>query len=371
MEIKSCGKGHYYIPSMYSSCPECARENNMVGTDFGEIEVGFDPVWETCPRGHRFLHSVFVNCPYCGDEEKYSPMDPPWRNQMPMGAVSLTETAELKNTVIFAADRNMSYRLWNRNKIWHLTVQVQLIRPWPVLEETVTVSAEAVNRSLGKILQEVYSCNAQAELKGHAEGIGDTRLWISIRQFFLDYRGNSWTLPYSAKCCIRTVHTVLGDLFENNQKDRYQYNDDNENLVAEVEHQTTNCALLRSGTEYILKVSDITYYDFTKGFRLWQTVRIPADGGEQLLECLAESGAMEVLIQKSRRPDDMIHRDPATATVFYLRNRGLTYSYRDWDKANVGRESEALSQAMQEMLSCFRYYRNPGEHMSDIPLCLP
>ena len=32
MEIIGCGKGHYYNPELYSSCPECAKENG--GADF-------------------------------------------------------------------------------------------------------------------------------------------------------------------------------------------------------------------------------------------------------------------------------------------------------------------------------------------------
>ena len=32
MEIIGCGKGHYYNPELYSSCPECAKERGTVDT---------------------------------------------------------------------------------------------------------------------------------------------------------------------------------------------------------------------------------------------------------------------------------------------------------------------------------------------------
>jgi len=32
MEIIGCGKGHYYNPELYSSCPECAKEQGNAGT---------------------------------------------------------------------------------------------------------------------------------------------------------------------------------------------------------------------------------------------------------------------------------------------------------------------------------------------------
>lgn len=365
MEILTCGRGHYYNPELYSSCPECARERNMPETEFDSISS-----WQTCPRGHMFDASFYVNCPYCREE---GPVQGswPWREKMTWRQESLTEAASLGNTLIFAAFGNLSYQIWCQSAIWYLTVRAQLAEPWPVLEKTVTVSVEEINRSVGKILQELFDCNAQTELKGHECDPGDIRLRLNTRQLFCDYRGSFGKLSYPVSHCTQIIHAVLGALFEKNQKEHYEYHKNRENLVAEVEYSTTNCSLWRSAAGYTLEVRDITYYDFTQSFSLWETVRIPADAGEQLVECLAECGAMEALIQKSMRPDDMIYRDPATATVFYLRNRGLTYSYRDWDKDNGLNESSALSKAMQEMLACFMYYRDGSVSMPDMTILLP
>ena len=56
MEIIGCGKGHYYNPELYSSCPECAKENGSVGdigatepVDFGAYAGGVSDIGATEP----------------------------------------------------------------------------------------------------------------------------------------------------------------------------------------------------------------------------------------------------------------------------------------------------------------------------------
>ena len=58
MEIIGCGKGHYYNPELYSSCPECAKENggaDFLGAtepvDFGNYANNFGNVGATEPVG--------------------------------------------------------------------------------------------------------------------------------------------------------------------------------------------------------------------------------------------------------------------------------------------------------------------------------
>ena len=56
MEIIGCGKGHYYNPELYSSCPECAKENgnaDFLGVtepvDFGKYAGNFNDIGSTEP----------------------------------------------------------------------------------------------------------------------------------------------------------------------------------------------------------------------------------------------------------------------------------------------------------------------------------
>lgn len=56
MEIIGCGKGHYYNPELYSSCPECAKENGSVDVlgvtepvDFGQYAANADSIGATAP----------------------------------------------------------------------------------------------------------------------------------------------------------------------------------------------------------------------------------------------------------------------------------------------------------------------------------
>ena len=42
MEIIGCGKGHYYNPELYSSCPECAKEKGNAGAPGVTEPVHFD-----------------------------------------------------------------------------------------------------------------------------------------------------------------------------------------------------------------------------------------------------------------------------------------------------------------------------------------
>lgn len=58
MEIIGCGKGHFYNPELYSSCPECAKANggsDYLGAtepvDFGNYANNFDSVGATEPVG--------------------------------------------------------------------------------------------------------------------------------------------------------------------------------------------------------------------------------------------------------------------------------------------------------------------------------
>ena len=56
MEIIGCGKGHYYNPELYSSCPECAKErgnSDILGVtepvDFGKYAGNFNDIGSTEP----------------------------------------------------------------------------------------------------------------------------------------------------------------------------------------------------------------------------------------------------------------------------------------------------------------------------------
>lgn len=56
MEIIGCGKGHYYNPELYSSCPECAKENggaDILGVtepvDFSKYAGSYGDIGATSP----------------------------------------------------------------------------------------------------------------------------------------------------------------------------------------------------------------------------------------------------------------------------------------------------------------------------------
>lgn len=52
MEIIGCGRGHFYNPNEYSSCPQCARENGGVQPDF------IDPIGPTEPVNSSAFNSA-------------------------------------------------------------------------------------------------------------------------------------------------------------------------------------------------------------------------------------------------------------------------------------------------------------------------
>jgi len=272
---------------------------------------------------------------------------------------------------LFAAMGSLSLCLWCNAMKWYLTVRAQLSKPWPSLEYTVEVSVDEVNCAGRQILNNLHTKDAHIALKGHEYDVGDTHLLINTRQFNCDYRGNSRNLPHSVWECWDTILVVLGDLFAKHHENRYIGHKNKDDLFAELEYGTTNCSLWGDGLYYRMEIEDITYYNFTKSFALQESVLIPRESGQQLLEWLGDCGVMEALIEKNKRPKDNVCRDPAVATVFYLRRENLAYSYRDWDKQNNFQESDVLSKAMQEMLTCFAYYRDNKIVIPDINIPRP
>lgn len=382
MVIIHCGKGHYYDPDRFGSCPECARREEPEGAFVEVPEYTFVEVPEideemlgvlapeldhhvSCIRGHIYKGPASEVCPICGSPEQNRAVEQRiWRQQQKKDPPSLAEADNLSQTLIFAVDGGLSYQLWTKGNRCYLTARVLLYAPWPVLENTVEVPGTSLMQAWDKILWCLHENNADTQMKSNEQGSGDSRLWIDINPVRCDYRGSSWNMPNPGGKCLRTVCRILGDLFANNREDRFAQRKDRDNLAAELEYGVTNCSLKREGRDYRMEVTETIYYEGFQSFTLRDSVVIPENAGRVLLRWLSNCGLMEALIQKNMRPEDNIHRDPAVATVFWLRNGHLEFCYHDWDKDNNDREREVLRQAMEEMLSCFACYREEGIDMT-------
>ena len=354
--IMKCSAGHYFLRSQ-GKCPICATMTD-------EIEVT-EPVQNivSCGKGHFYDKNVNSRCPICAETEKEATQETdkePKKQPKKNPQVRFADTEPSDDLLLFTAYQNLSYRIFRENGQMRLQVRTLISGIDLILENTVNISMADAMGAARKILNALTEDGQPAFLRNPSSPDGDSRLLFNTRQLNCDYR---WTEPFSMSASweemyMRSIHEILGEFYAQATQGQGSSEENNENLCACLDAWNIDLHLSRENGAYTLVVETLIYYQFTNSFTLRDTVSLPLEAGEKILSWLADSGVMEAMIGKNKRPGDGICRDPAMATVFYLKTGGLTYDYRDWDKINEGKESTVLHQAQDKLLEWFKEYRN-------------
>lgn len=388
MEIKLCKNGHYYCADLNPECPECAMQNKLEGlfelddaepttAAIAKCNAGhyYNALLQRCPvcfhdnppvmilekqvtcvNGHKYDRSASLSCPQCGASQQTHPRKFHTNKGLREEFADMEASPE---TLLFTAYHSLSYWLRRENGTIRLSARSLVTHSGPILESTVEISMEAALGTARKILNILGGLPFLPESPSKT---GESRFLFNTRQLSCDHR---WkyvpSLHYSPiDDTMRRIYEVLGELYAQHSRERNLTPPVEWKLLAQLDYSNIDLQLYQESGHYHLVAQVLIYYHFVSSISLRETASIPADRAQELLTWLRDCGAMEALIEKSKRPDDCICRDPAEATVFRLEKGGLSFSYRDWDKENGFQESLCLGNAQRKMLELFQEFQGPN-----------
>ena len=313
MEVVKCVKGHFY-DKLSGECPQCKFGNPSAATVSLIREDNF------CVDELGIFNFV--------QEQKAEDIFP-----------GSTEITDLKNTLFYSMYNGMCYHLWLENNQFYLGFR-RYRRDLPVVLENITkISQEGAMTAAREILRILEKEKRDDIFVDSRNPYQKSRLYLNTRQLRCDYQ---WTIGFSdssrAYWIMQDIYRVLGSRMGRMDADLEQY-------MAELEIGHTIYQLKRKDNQYALKVQELIYYQFTNMFKAEASVMLSYEEAEELMTGLMKSGILEAMIHKNQRPGDNHCFDPGFATGFYIKYNDLTFTYRDWNKADTEGEGSAVSAA--------------------------
>jgi len=354
-DVLTCSKGHQYLRAL-QSCPVCAAQANAFDSIGATIPV---PKIATCPKGHSYDQSLSIFCPICaGAETAIEPETLKEKEEsqptLPGPEQAFADTVPSEETLLFTAFQGLSYRIRIRKGKVQLNLRSLVTGNGLILEDTILIPMEDALDAARKILK-VLTENGKADFLNDPDcETGNSRFLFNTRQLNCDHRWQEvFSLTGSSpEFYMRSIHGILGELYARYTRGSISGSAEEE-MFAQLDHDNLDLHLGWEEGGYVLSLRERIYYQFTNSLLLRSDARITPDEAEEILAWLANCGLMEALIEKTKRPDDGICRDPGMATAFYLKRGGLTFQYRDWNKPNSGKEGPLLNEAQNRLMTLF------------------
>lgn len=354
-DVLTCGKGHRYLRAL-GSCPICAAQADTFENIGATVPVAN---LVTCPNGHTYDRSLSASCPICANAQTAIEPETLKEQEEVQPILSgpekaFADTVRSDEMLLFTAFQGLSYRIRIRKGQVQLHLRSLVNRKGMILEDTILIPMEDTMDAARKILGVLTENGKAAFLNDPDCETGNSRFLFNTRQLNCDHRWEE--IPSlagsSAEFYMSSIHAILGDLYARYTKGSMSGSTDEE-LFAQLDHGNLDLHLFWEEGGYTLSLRERIYYQFTTSLLLRSDARITPEEAEELLTWLADCGLMEALIEKNKRPDNGICRDPGMATAFYLKRGSLTFQYRDWNKPNSGKEGPLLNTVQDRLMALF------------------